>query len=181
MSDPQHEQALKDFLTTVSLLQPKVRENVEILTNDEESTPLLHIAMGKQDFLVPNISRRAGTKEDNTVPRVHTSMTVHGCMIGYASVMHNFYDFVPGNTSTSSSGKAVAYRGGYYILAVDHRFAVKPNSKLVYDAKESDEVWLITYDKETIQYPCHVAGKIFPKQVTTKSIWNGKPESVIEY
>lgn len=170
-----------DMLSALTRMQPKVRDNTEIIAKDDLPYPMLHISQGRQSILTPNISRRAGMKEDNTVARIHAAPHLHGCIVGYGSALDNTLFALPGKSSSLSSGKNVAYKGGYYIHAIPFELALKPNAKLVFDAKVTDETWLVTYNDKTVQYPCTVVGKVFPRRVISTPVWQGDSVVVTEY
>lgn len=80
--------------------------------------------------------------EDNTVPRVSTAPTLLGCMAGYSSLYNLFMSIYDGKRQPPV----------FYIYDIDYTYCIKPSKKLVPDVEESDEYWLVTYDKETVKY-----------------------------
>ena len=77
---------IDEMQETIKLTNPKVAKNVTLVTPNEIGvSSLLHISLDKRTILFPNISKRAGMTEDNTLPRVHTSITLAGCWAGYAT------------------------------------------------------------------------------------------------
>jgi hypothetical protein len=99
--------------------------------------------------------------EDRTTPRICVCPYLIGCMIGYADVEKDFFI----NKELDKSYK-VPFLGGYKIYAFDYEGALKPTKKLVYDAKNSDECWLTTYNEATQAYKAKVVGEFFYKTVT---------------
>ena len=69
----------------LNLANPRVKKNTEIVTPDSiGSNVLYHIALDKREKFFPNISKRAGVTEDNTMTRIHVAPTLAGCWFGYA-------------------------------------------------------------------------------------------------
>lgn len=149
MSDKAYE-ALEE---TIRCFQPRVQKNLEIVTPESLGQKnVLHIAMSKFQRMVPNVSRRAAYSEDNTVPRVHTSPTLLQCIIGHAGVFIYATHEPPGTKPKDE------YKGGFYIHSIPFECAVKPNRRLVYDANDTDEIWLVTYSEETRDFPVESIG-----------------------
>ena len=153
---------LKDYL---KLCNEKVAKNVEIVTKEQIGAPvLLHIAMDKRKILVPNISKRAEPHEDNTLPRVHVAATLEDCMIGYNGIA----DVVLSNPIRGKGDDPIEkehasqadWLGGFYIHAVEYEVALKPNTKLVPQVRETNELWLVPYCKMYNTYKGEVIGKM---------------------
>lgn len=143
----------KEFKDAFDLLQKIVKNNCKIITPDDLNKQkfLLHISSREQSTLTPNVSRRSALSEDNTVARVHTSDNLFGCILGYASAADDI---------TNSHPKQKDYKGGFYIYAIDFDYALDPNTKLVYDADVTNEKWLITFNKNTVNYKTRLIGKL---------------------
>lgn len=147
----------KDFENKIQLLHNKVIKNTTTITSDELNYPfLLHIAKIKFKELTPNISRKAGVNEDNTVPRVHCSVNLLGCIIGYAELIFDTLDM-----DIYYKEDRTLFKGGYYVYTIPFTYALKPNSKLVYDSLESNEHWLVTYNQHTKTYKPNFVDKMF--------------------
>lgn len=141
----------EEFQTVYDLLIPNVKKNTKILTPENSGqSNMYHIAKTKMKQLVPNISRRANMKEDNTVARIHVAPTLLGCFIGYAAIKNDADSQPP--MSPSEKDKTNPWFGGYYLYTIPFDYALKPNRKLVPDADVSDECWLISYNKDTSVY-----------------------------
>lgn len=56
-----------------------------------------------------------------------------------------------------------------YIHELEFEYALKPNTKLVYDTKRSDEHWFVTYSPDTRAYRGRVIGKMFIQEIRTYS------------
>lgn len=160
----------EEMLEVINLANPKVAKNVTLVTPNELGvTTLLHISLVKQTTLFPNISKRASMSEDNTLPRVHASITLSGCWAGYATGGEKAVNSIVVDTKVKqSNNKAISsvYKGGFYIHEIDFRCGLKPNKQLVYDAKFTDEVWLTTYNAITRSFKAKIVGIIFPSSVT---------------
>lgn len=147
----------KTFIDTLELLQDKVKKNCKVVTPDNlgKTNNLLHIAKQKFKILTPNISKRSAPSEDNTIPRIHTSDCILGCILGYAQTVSDI-----GNADKKDKYNPGDFLGGYYIYSIPFKYALAPNTKLVYDSNVTNEKWLITYDQETITYQANIIGKI---------------------
>lgn len=161
---------IEEMQEVINLANPRVAKNVTLVTPKELGvTSLLHISLDKRTTLFPNISKRAGMSEDNTLPRVHAGITLAGCWSGYATGGEKAVNTIVVNTKEKqSNNKAISsvYKGGFYIHEIDFRCGLKPNKQLVYDANFTDEVWLATYNPLTRSFKAKIVGIIFPSSVT---------------
>ncbi len=74
---------IEEIKEVVDLANPRVKRGTTIETPDTIGQDVLyHIALDRRPTLFPNISKRAGNLEDNTLPRVHMSMNLSGCWFG---------------------------------------------------------------------------------------------------
>lgn len=159
--------SLKEIQSYVSLLVDKVADNVTIVAaKDIKQDYMLHISpenMARRKY-IPIIGRRQDPSEDRSVPRVTVAPTLLGCIIGYTKLFTDAINYYP----DTDIGQ------GVYIHAIEFEHALKPTSKLVYDAKYSDEHWLVTCSDATKEYKGSTIGKMFTRQViyTTRA---GKP------
>lgn len=153
---------LKD---AIRLMSSNVQNNTTIVTPDELGVNFFyHISFGKFKEFIPNISRRAGLSEDNTVPRVHVADTLNNAWNGYASGPYMMSNTKP--SENKSKGVKAEYKGGFYIHRIPFRACLKPNKKLVYDADFTKEHWLVTYNELTRVYPATYVGKVVGESVT---------------
>lgn len=143
----------KEFEETLELTNDEVVKNAKVVTPESlGQKEFFHIA--KQSFkeLVPNISKRGPDNEDNTLPRVHVSIDLVGCINGYGAVSQDITE----SDYSSESG----YRGGYYLYFVPFEYSLQPNRKLIGDQPQVDEHWLITYNQETKTFTPSAIGRI---------------------
>lgn len=142
----------------------KVQNNVTVVTPESLGQDFfLHISRDTNlRKFTPFIGHRQSTMEDRTVPRVTVSPTILGCLIGYAQAE---FDFMNLNYAEKDSN-GVTWRGGWKIYALPFKAALKPNARMVYDSRHSDEHWLVTYDASTVHYEPEVAGKMFMRSIT---------------
>lgn len=146
-------------------LSDRVQKNTTIVTPDDVGSDFLyHITLGKNKEFVPNISRRAGDAEDNTVPRVHVSLTLNDAWNGYAGGGWLVANKVP--SKEKSKGHLANYKGGFYIYRLPFRAALAPNTKLVYDANFTKEHWLVTYNEMTRVFLGTLIGTLICESVT---------------
>ena len=159
----------QEFLESYELIAPSVRKNTTIVTPETLGQNVFyHIAKTKMKALVPNVSRKAAPSENNTVPRVHVAPTLLGCIAGYTSLFNDAFYLYPTDKKTSNT-----WLGGCYIYTIPFEYALKPNSRLLYDAKVSDEHWLITYSKDTITYGPSYVTKMIVVALRSNSFYNG--------
>lgn len=154
----------QDFNNFMDLQNTKVKKNVEIVTPETlNQSFFLHIDNKIINNFIPMLSRRAALTEDNTVPRITVSDSLFGCIMGHSGTEHNFHKDP---------------EQGFYINKIDFNYALKPNNKLVYDALETNEHWLITYNKRTIKYKAEVIGKMFIQDILY--VRNGNKKSITD-
>lgn len=146
-----------DIERYLALYPDNITKHLSTLTYSDIGHELYHISTRRQRELVPNISRRSSYKENNTIPRVHTSPYLLGCM---ASVANIAYKAIYTNTAESKE-----YKGGWYIHAVDYDIALKPDTTLVFDVNQTDETWLVAYNEAVAVYPAKVVGKFIPTRI----------------
>jgi hypothetical protein len=144
----------------------KIRQASTIVTPADYPSPyMFHISKDpKIKQFVPLIGRRQGESEDRTTPRICVCPYLIGCMIGYADIEKDFFL----NKETDKESK-VPFLGGWKIYAFDYEGALKPTKKLVYDAKNSDECWLTTYNGATQVYKAKIVGELFYTEMTYKA------------
>lgn len=144
----------------LELCSNRVKDNVEIVTaNELGQNYFLHVSPDKMDRkkYIPQISKRQADSEDRTIPRITVADTILGCLCGYASFFSDILFYDPGVEDCKQ---------GLYIHEIEFDKCLKPNSKLVYDAKQSNEHWLVTYDKDTVEYKGKTIGKVFASSIT---------------
>jgi hypothetical protein len=148
---------VKELKETIKFYIPKIQNNVTIVTPKDIGQDFMHhISVKRFKDMVPNISKRAGASEDNLLPRVHVAPTLTGCMQGYAGIhAHQLNDLV-------INGDGSIYKGFIHIYKIPFKACLKPNKRLVYDANETGEHWLVTYNKNTVVFPSSVVGFIVP-------------------
>lgn len=155
-------EALKSFLETKP---EEMVSQLKIVTKDEVKNGVLyHVSKnGKLTKFIPYVSQRTLDDEDRIFPRVSTSPTLAGCLMGYQSDLSDFHRHSSGR---SLEGTPVKFRGGWYVYELPFEVAVRPTKELVPDADRSDEHWLLAYDKETAEYQGKMAGRFFYEAVT---------------
>lgn len=144
----------EDFKRYLSIQNAKVRNNItEIKSSELEIPYMLHIDVKPPSKFIPMMPRRAAESEDNTLPRITVADTLLGCIVAYCILGQDFYDLKV---------------QGYHLCALDFDYCVKPTSRLVYDAEESNEHWLLGYNKKTLSYKPRVIGKLFVTEINSK-------------
>lgn len=165
----------------LSLFQDKLVSNLEIITNNEAKIPFYHISTKRYTELVPNVSRRAALSEDNTMPRVYVSPYLAGCIASVENIGYTAINYKSGDKSLKKNKAETPYKGGYYIHMVTPRVALKPNKKLVYDVKLTDEHWLVPYSPMYKTYETRVIGKLFVKSISFIPVTGKFPLESIDY
>ena len=156
---------IEELKDAVRLMSSGVQKNTSIITPDELGSEFFyHISFGKFSEFVPNISRRAGMTEDNTVPRVHVADTLNNAWNGYATGPYLMANIQP--SLSKAKGLKADYKGGFYIHRIPFRACLKPNKKLVYDADFTNEHWLVTYNEMTRVFPATCIGRVVGESVT---------------
>lgn len=155
----------EEISTLLETSSEKVNRNVEVVYPETIGQNfVLHISKDtKIKKFVPVIGTRQGTNEDRTMPRVCTSDNLYGCMLGYASTHNDVAFLLADGDSRSSNGGA--YKGGWAIYEIEFEAALKPNKNLVYDAGRTDEIWLVSYNRKTVDFIPKLAGKMFYSEV----------------
>ncbi len=151
--------------TFLSLSIDKVNKNVEIISKDQLGQDyMLHISPDNMHnkAYVPWIGYRQAKSEDRTIPRITVAPTLLGCYVGYSNLFNNFFSYYPDNNDS--------YKQGLYIHEIEFDTALKPNTKLVYDQKRSDEHWLVTYNQDTKKYKGRLIGKLFLQSINATSV-----------
>lgn len=163
---------IDDIKALLAGANEKVKSNAKVITPESIGQDyLIHISMDTNiKKFVPFISPRQSPKEDRTMPRVCVSSSLLGAMCGYAGMESDFLNFITGDKATTGP----TYRGGMKIYTIPFTTALEPGRKLVYDQHHSDEYWLVTYNKETVEYKPEPAGKMFFHSITFVSR-DGKP------
>lgn len=148
----------------VEMTPEKISRHCEVITPETIGQQhLLHLSTnnGIKTF-IPQIGHRQNDQEDRTIPRVCVAPSILGCLIGYVAAVDDFMNRVRGE-------KKEDFKGGMRIYAFAFGHAIRPAPKLVYDAKRSDECWLVTYSPDTTEFkPVH-AGDLFYKSITYHS------------
>lgn len=142
---------------------------VEIVEPTDQYPRMYHISDSDQiRKFTPMISSRIRDGEDNTVPRVCVSRNVFECILGY-NTLQEVYTVEP---------QAIeGFKNGFYIYKFDYQYALKLKSnKLVPDARDTNEHWLVTYSTDTSEYQAKIVGKIFLNSVET-TICNKLPNA----
>jgi len=165
-------QELDEWLDNTS---EKVQRNVDIVTpEDLKQDYLVHVSPDTNiKAFIPMIGRRQAPMEDRTVPRICVTPTLLGSISGYADMENVFHGFVTGEKNEFNA----TYKGGLKIYTIPFKAALKPSQKLVYDAKHSEEMWLVAYSKETALYKPESAGKVFIESIRYKAREGKSPEA----
>ena len=150
----------EDFEKAISLLGDAVTKNVTTLEPKDLKIPLLfRVDVEVPKTFIPRMPKSAAHTENATVPRVVTATTLLGCMCGHA---HMFWLIRDRRAKEELESH-------YVISAFEFDYALGPNKKLVYDADESKEAWLIAYDAKTTEYRAKKYGELLIMKVSVES------------
>lgn len=145
----------EDFDYSLKMINPKVLNHLKVITKDDLTLPYtMHMAKFKQKEMVPNVSTKAASSENNTVPRVYTAESLIGCLAGYSLLYFESADWLDRSEDTK-------FKNFYHLHYIKFEYALKPNKRILFDAHISNEIWLITYNKKTITYPVFVHGEFY--------------------
>lgn len=140
----------------------KVRNNTKVVEAAKQPLPfMIHMTPDHSNkAYIPRIGTKQGYTEDRTMPRVTVADTLIGCLIGYACLEEDFFN--------RNQDKAIAQRSknGYRINRLDYDFCLRPNARLVYDVQATNEHWLISYNKDTIEYKPTLAAYMVVGSIT---------------
>lgn len=138
----------------VKLVAPSLLDKLKIRDVTELGTDtLIHLTPSKDiKQFEPRISRRAAVTEDNKLPRTNVGLSVLATFCAYATGYQDFTD--------SKSGR-------YTILGLKAEKVAEPPVKLVYDAKQTRELWILGYDDKHRQIAPETLGEFFIGEVST--------------
>ncbi|QXO10136.1 hypothetical protein pEaSNUABM37_00175 [Erwinia phage pEa_SNUABM_37] len=161
---------MQDMLKFLEFWPSTIGSNVEILTPANSSGVTFHISTNNAlKSFEPRVSRRTMNKEDRSVPRVSTAATLNGCLSGYSAALYDWEGM-----------DAEKWQGGWKIYAIPYEVALKPNKKILGDADQTEEIWLVPYNKAHVRYPATPIGEIFFTKVGREATNNTKmPRKVV--
>lgn len=161
--------AIQAFIACAS---DQVKKNVEVVRAEDALMPyMLHLTLDKKPTYIPRIGVRQSTSEDRTTPRVTVADTIIGCYVGYAAFLDQFISH-----SAYMNNKETKFNNGLYIRKIPFKYALCPNSKLVYDQRRSNEHWLVNYSPATAEYESELIGKLFMSGMTVTPVDGTVPE-----
>lgn len=145
---------MSDIEEYVGLVAPGVMKHLKVKTSNELGTDtFIHITPTKTvKVFEPQISRRGAWTEDNKLPRTNVALSVLNALSAYAQAYHDF---------VNNGG------GRYTILGLKAEQVVEPSVKLVYDAKQTGELWILGYDDKHRQIAPEELGEFFIGEVYT--------------
>jgi hypothetical protein len=166
----------EDFYKWFSTQSKETQSNSRIVSADELGQDyMLHIDKQTPVTFVPMLPRSAAKSENNTTARITVAPSLIGCLIGYARAESDLMD-----GTRKSSIENTGFRGGYDICELPFKYCLFPNDKLVFDAARSQEHWLVSYNKETLEYAPTKIGKMFVSKITYVAITDNLPKPTFE-
>lgn len=152
----------------LSVQDNRIKNNVDVVSKNDLRYPfLLHIDHIVPTEFIPSVPKRAAPLEDKTIARIAVADTLIGCMLAYGNI---YYDY------------DVLKLTGYKISKLNFEYAIKPNNKLVYDSKETNEYWLIPYNKNHTSFKPIEVGNFTIRDLEFKEIsYKDRPVIVITY
>jgi hypothetical protein len=125
---------------------------------EELPGPLMHVSTNHViKGFVPSVTQRTGNNENRSVARVSTAPSLLGCLIGYVQGWNNFY-WPDEKKNGDLLQRMIVYR-------FDTPLSLVPNTKLLFDQKQSDERWLVAYSADTQTYVPIKTARCFYKDV----------------
>ena len=168
------EQNQSDIANWLGMQSKRVQaESTIINSKDLGQNFMLHIDKKSPKVFIPMMPRSAAHSENNTTARITVSPNLMGCLIGYARADT---DFLYGTSKQNI--RDTGYRGGYEINEFDFTHCIKPSEKLVFDANRTLEHWLVSYNKDTLQYKNRTIGKVFIHSMTSVAVYGQDPKSM---
>lgn len=151
----------EDFYQWYGVQSKEVQTNSQIVScEDINQDYMLHIDKSTPTVFTPRMPPSATKTENDTTARITVAPNLLGCMIGYARIEA---DLMHGTDKFSVS--KYGFKGGYEICTLSFKHCLAPNEKLVCDAKRSQEHWLVSYNKPTLEYKPTKVGKLFVSNV----------------
>lgn len=148
------DEGLQHMHAFLDLFPPLIRKNVEIVPGGPAGGVTFHISVNsKIKRMEPCVSRRTMNKEDRSVPRISTAQTLNGCLSGYSAALYDWESPVEN------------FLGGWKIYQLNYDYALRPNTKLLGDALQTEELWLVGYDRDHASYPTTPIGEFFFTEV----------------
>lgn len=176
MGDTDMQTDKEDFYRWYCTQSKEVQANSTIVAaQDIGQDYMLHIDKQTPAVFVPRMPRVAASSENDTSARITVAAHLIGCIIGYDRLEPDLL----GGTDKSTV-KKTGFRGGYDICTLPFKHCLFPNEKLVYDAQRSHEHWLVSYNKETLEYKPTKVGKMFVSKVTYVPVTGKDPAVVFE-
>lgn len=148
---------MQEYLKT---LPARVQKNVKVVTpQDLGKESLYHISKdGDIKQFSPEVSRRTASQEDRTIPRISTTPTIVGCLLGYQSDVGDFNEGV----------EKGFFDGGWYIYGFDFEKVLRPSKQILVDADITDEHWLVPYESDQWFHKAVMFGKFFYSSITKR-------------
>lgn len=167
----------KDFLEWFCTQSKEVQSNSKIVSADELGQDyMLHIDKTTPEVFVPMMPRSATSTENNTTARITVAPSLLGCIIGYARLE---VDFLEG--TDKDAVKRTGFKGGYEICKLEFKHCLAPNKQLVFDAEHSNEHWLVSYNKQTVDYYPVNVGKMFASGINYTAVNSQEPKVTIDF
>jgi hypothetical protein len=166
----------EDFYNWFATQSKETQTNSKIVSAEELGQDyMLHIDKLTPAKFISRMPRSAAKSENDTTPRITVAPNLVGCLIGYARAESDLLD-----GTDKSTLERTGFRGGYDICTLPFKHCLFPNEKLVYDAKRSQEHWLVSYNKETLEYVPTKIGKLFVSKITYEAATDNLPKSTFE-
>jgi hypothetical protein len=167
----------RDFLEWFCTQSKEVQSNSKIVSADELGQDyMLHIDKTTPEFFTPMMPRSASPSENNTTARITVAPSLLGCIIGYARLEADFLEGTDKDTI-----KRTGFKGGYEICKLEFKHCLSPNKQLVFDAENSQEHWLVSYNKQTVDYYPVNVGKMFASGINYTAVNSQEPKVTVDF
>lgn len=120
----------------------RLHKKIEVLSADELGRDFLYHLSSDSNIrkFIPQVSNRTMNIEDRSIPRVSTSAHLAGAMSAAQFVEWDFQD------------SRDDFDGRFTVYGIEFEYALKPDRSLLPDRNQTDEYWLISYDRQSEEY-----------------------------
>lgn len=153
-------------------LEPTVRKNLKIVSSEDLGQDYLYHLSTDRNIkkFTPRLTRRSMEDEDRTLPRISTSPSLVGCILGHKNIIKDF---------TSLERKKNVFHGGHYIYGFKFDLAVVPKPKLLPDVNETDEVWIVPHSSDNWEIKSDIIATFFILKLTSDNNRSNKRIGVV--
>ena len=147
----------KEIQAWLSTWPAATRKGLKVVTSKDLGQDfVLRMDIKRPSILTPRLPMSVKSKEDKSVPRISTTTYIGGCLVGYGRFGYDVED-----GSDKDIEKFNGYKGGYEVSMIDFDVGIYPSYDLVPEEYESDEIWLVNFNKAYAQASSKKIGELF--------------------